>query len=67
MIVTMILIPAWQAMTTAGITKISGLTVGMIVTPILFILISLTTKNGSQEDVDSLWEAYKTAGVSSSK
>ena len=64
MIVTMLLIPAWQAMTTAGLTKISGLTVGMIVTPIVFILITLSTKNENQADVDALWEAYEAAEIS---
>lgn len=64
MIVTMILIPAWQAMASAGLTKISGLTVGMIVTPILFVVISLLTKNDNQAEVDNLWDAYESAGAS---
>lgn len=63
MIVTMILIPVWQGLASAGIVKISGLTVGMIITPILFIIITYLTKNEDQKSVDDLWDAYRAAGV----
>lgn len=65
MIATMILIPTWQAMSAAGVVKISGLTMGMIVTPILFIVVTLLTKDDedNKKEVDSLWEAYESAGL----
>lgn len=63
MITTMILIPLWQLFVNLGLTKISGLTVGMIVAPVIYIIISLCTKNKNQEEIDKLWKAYKDAGV----
>ena len=63
MITTMLLIPIWQILSTAKLVRLSGLTVGMVVTPILFIVITLLTKNKNQKDVDALWEAYHAGGI----
>lgn len=63
MITTMLLIPVWQILSTAKLVRLSGLTVGMVVTPILFIVITLLTKNKNQKDVDALWEAYHAGGI----
>ncbi len=63
MIVTMILIPVWQIMPKDVTGGISGLTVGMIVAPIVFIIVSLLTKNSNEEDLDQLWNEYSAAGI----
>lgn len=63
MIVTMIFIPVWQALSSAGIVSLSGLTVGMIVSPLVYIVTSLLTRNENQAEVDMLWDAYRAAGL----
>lgn len=63
MIVTMTLIPVWQLLSTAKLVKISGLTMGMIVTPIIFILLTLLTKENNKEEVDALWKAYEASDL----
>ncbi len=63
MIITMIFIPVWQMIPKTITGGISGLTIGMFVAPIVFIIISLMTKNSNPDDVDRLWDEYKISGI----
>jgi Na+/proline symporter len=63
MIVTMIFIPLWQVLPKTITGGINGLTIGMIVAPIVFIIASKLTKNSNPEDIDMLWDEYKAANV----
>lgn len=58
MISTMLIIPLWGIVGSKIAPKVPSLMIGMIVAPVVFILISLVTKNDNTEDLDSLWNAY---------
>ena len=58
MLSTMIIIPLWAIIGSKIAPQIPSLMVGMIVAPVVFICVSLMTKNDHQEEVDELWDSY---------
>jgi sodium/proline symporter len=58
MIATMVVIPLWGIIGPGIAPKIPSLMVGMIVAPVVFIIVTLLTKNDHTDELDSLWDAY---------